>query len=86
MVDNKTKTSLIRHKQKNNISLMKINYIILVLHTHIILLSSFMIYFFCICHSGSFPIVLIEKDLGYLHYKMNVIACVPHFDNHFLNS
>ena len=36
---------------------MKINNIILVLRTRIILLSSFVIYFFCICHSGRFPIV-----------------------------
>ena len=45
MVDNKSKTSLIRHTQKN-ITLMKINNIILVLGTHIILLSSFVIYFY----------------------------------------
>ena len=36
---------------------MKINNIILVLRTRIILLSSFVIYFFCICHSGRFPII-----------------------------
>ena len=36
---------------------MKINNIILVLRTRIILLSSFVIYFFCICHSGCFPII-----------------------------
>ena len=35
---------------------MKINNIILLLYTPIIL-SSFVIYIFCICHSGSFPIV-----------------------------
>ena len=57
MVDNKSKTSLIRHIQKN-ISLTKINNIILVLRTRIILLSSFVIYFFCICHSGRFPIMI----------------------------
>ena len=55
-MDNKSKTSLIKHIQKN-ISLMKINDIILVLRTRIILLSSFVIYFFCICHLGSFPVV-----------------------------
>ena len=38
-----------------NISLMKINNIIFMLHTRIILLSSVVIYFFCRCHSGSFP-------------------------------
>ena len=37
---------------------MKINNIILVLRTHIILLSSFVTYFFCICYSVSFPIFL----------------------------
>ena len=42
---------------RKNISLMKINNIILVLRTRIILLSSFVIYFFCICHSGRFPII-----------------------------
>ena len=57
MVDNKSKTSLIRQIQKKNISLMKINNIILVLRTRIILLSSFVIYFFRICHSGCFPIM-----------------------------
>ena len=36
---------------------MKINNVILVLRTRIILLSSFVIYFFCICHSGRFPII-----------------------------
>ena len=42
--------------------LIKINnIIILVLRTRIILLSSFVIYFFCICHSGSFPILSQEK-------------------------
>ena len=37
---------------------MKINNIILVLRTRVILLSSFVIYFFCICHWGSFPIII----------------------------
>ena len=37
--------------------LMKTNNIIIVLGTRVILLSSFVIYFFCICHSGGFPIV-----------------------------
>ena len=55
MVDIKSKTFLIRHIQKN-ISLMKINNIKPVLRTGIILLSSFVIFRFCICHSGSFPI------------------------------
>ena len=39
---------------------MKINNIILVLRTRIILSSSFVIYFFCICHSGRFPIKCIS--------------------------
>ena len=56
MVDNKSKTSIIGHIQKN-ISLMKINNIILVLCTCIILLSSFVIYCFCICYLGSFSMV-----------------------------
>ena len=56
MVDNNSKTSFIRHIQKN-VSLMKINATILVLCTHTILVSSFVTYFFCICHSGSIPIV-----------------------------
>ena len=42
---------------------MKINNIILVLRTRIILLSSFVIYFFCICHSGRFPILLTDNGL-----------------------
>ena len=43
---------------RKNISLMKINNIMLVLRTCIILLTLFVIYFFCICHSGSFPTIL----------------------------
>ena len=38
---------------------LKINNIILVLCTRIILLPSFVVYFFCICHSGSFPIIYV---------------------------
>ena len=52
MVDNKSKTPLIRH---------------IVLHTRIILLSSFVIYFFCIRHSGRFPIVDKLSLLGILY-------------------
>ena len=59
-MDNKSKNSLMGYLQKN-ISLMKINNIILVLRTRIILLSSFMIYFFYVCHSGSFPIIFLNK-------------------------
>ena len=33
------------------------------LSSRIILSSSFEIYLFCICHSGSFPIVLLEGKL-----------------------
>ena len=40
-----------------NVSIMKINNIILIFHTCIIL-SSFVICFSCIYHSGSFPIVV----------------------------
>ena len=60
---NRTKWWIIKVKHpssdiyRKNISLMKIKNIILVLRTRIILLSSFVIYFFCICHSGRFPIV-----------------------------
>ena len=39
---------------RKNISLMKIINIILELRTPIILLSSFVIYFFCVFHLGSF--------------------------------
>ena len=46
-MEDKSKTSLIRHVQKI-LSLMKINNIILVLSTHLILLSSFMIDFFSV--------------------------------------
>ena len=41
-----------------SISLMEIKNIVLVLRTHIKLLSSFVIYVFCICQSGSFPVIL----------------------------
>ena len=47
IVDNKSKTTLIRYTHKN-ISLMKINSIILVLRTRMILLSSFVIYIFSV--------------------------------------
>ena len=46
-----------------NVSLMKINNIILVLHTRIISLYSFMIYFVCICHSGRFPIIFYKPTI-----------------------
>ena len=56
MADNKSKTSLIRHIQKN-ISFIKINNIILVLHTCInIVIFVRDIFFLCVCHSGSFPL------------------------------
>ena len=65
MVDNKsTKTSLFRHTQKH-ISLMKINNITLVLRTCIILLSSLVIFFFLLCHSGSFPILSVIWPMLY---------------------
>ena len=71
MVDSKSKTSLIRHNiiQKINITLEDYNNIILLLCTRMILFSSFVIYFFCICHSGSFPII-VEK-----FFKINIILC-----------
>ena len=61
---------------------MKINNIILVLCTGKIMLSSFVIYFFC--HSGSFPVVVIANfhtdivthtsntfSLGLMTYQLN---------------
>ena len=53
---------------------MKINNIILVLHTRTILSSSFVIYLFFICHSGSFPILL---SLYYTETVCSNIPCVP---------
>ena len=62
---------------------MKINNIILVLRTRIILLSSFVIYFFCICHSGRFPIIhyspvvcLLARYLPPMHYTLKFIAAL----------
>ena len=55
---------------------MKINNIILVLRTRIILLSSFVIYFFCMCHSGRFPIVSFsDKAAGSCPPMMCMIEC-----------
>ena len=47
-------------KKKHNISLVKINHTLLVLSTLIILSSSFVIYFICICHPGLqwFPVII----------------------------
>ena len=53
---------------------MKINNIILVLRTHIILLSSFVIYFFCICHSGRFPIISVTIFTAQLELG-NPLSC-----------
>ena len=62
---------------------MKINNIILVLYTRIILLSSFVIYFFCICHSGSFPIIYaileklgLVKEVHVLKIRLLLMACI----------
>ena len=64
MADNKSKNTSLDIYRKN-ISLIKLNNIILVLCTHMILLSSFVIYLFCICHNlGSVPIVLLGKGGG----------------------
>ena len=71
MVDNESKTSLITDIYRKNISLMKINNIILVLHTCIILLSSFVIYFSRIYHLGSFPTLLSKLRL-YLNSVVNL--------------
>ena len=46
---------------RKNISRTTINNIILVLRIHTVLSSSFVIYFFCICHSGSFPIIPVHQ-------------------------
>ena len=62
MVDNKSKTSLIRHTQKNT-SLMTSNNIILVLCS-LIILSSLVICFFCICHF-LLPHAVFDPYLGY---------------------
>ena len=64
---------------RKNISLMKINNIILVLRTRIILLSSFVIYFFCIRHSGRFPIIFARKrctKIRYicLHFELYIVC------------
>ena len=53
MVDNKSKIFFVRLMQKK---MMKINKLTLMLHTHMIVLSLFVIYF-NVCHLGS-PIVL----------------------------
>ena len=55
MVDNNIRRPLLDFYIRN-ISPVKINNIILVVHTSIILLSSFVIYF-CIYHSGSVPVI-----------------------------
>ena len=73
---NRTKWWIIKVKHpssdiyRKNISLMKINNIILVLRTRIILLSSFVIYFFCICHSGRFPINLL------MYWSLASVSCL----------
>ena len=81
---NRTKWWIIKVKHpssdiyRKNISLMKINNIILVLRTRIILLSSFVIYFFCICHSGRFPIIYINnycKKSIYLILSNPKVSC-----------
>ena len=56
MLDNKHKTSLIIHIQK---CITQENWVMLGLCTCIILSYSFVIYFFCVCHLGSFPSVYI---------------------------
>ena len=56
MVDDKSKTSLIRHIQKKIYHFMKINNVILVLLTHIMLLSSFPIYFSAYVIQEVFPL------------------------------
>ena len=61
MLDNKSKTSLIRHVQKNYIT-HEVNSVILILRTCIILLSSFMVYIFLYILWGSFPGVFLKQS------------------------
>ena len=60
MVDNKVRHPLLDIYRKN-VSLMKINNTKLMLCTRITLLFSFVIYVFCICHSGKFPIMCLNS-------------------------
>ena len=53
--------------ENNSNQLTKINIIILVLRTRIILISSFMMHFFYICHLGSFLIVHYTDGLLYFN-------------------
>ena len=61
MVDSKTKRSIIRHIQNIYIQIMKINNIILMLFTCFILLSQFVIYFFCIISFGKLSIIYVGR-------------------------
>ena len=64
MVVNKSKTLLIRRTQKKNMSLIKINYNTRATHSYNIVIFICDIFFFCICHSGSFPIVHGSLNIG----------------------
>ena len=77
MVDNKTKISLIIHKQKN-ISLMKISNILLMLYTHIIMLSSFVIYFFLYVSFGNLLYITLNFHSMYIeiHIHMGSNCCL----------
>ena len=68
MVDIKTKHPSLEISRKH-ISLMRINNIILELLTRIILLSSFVIYFFCIHHLGGFLIIYSPNFLRKDHHE-----------------
>ena len=57
--------SSVTHKDKQ--------YIIPVLHTRFILLSSFIIFVFCICHLGGFPIVSLALSVKVI--VCNVMLC-----------
>ena len=56
MMNNESKTSLIRHVQRKYMSLMEINNIIFMLHTGAMSCSGIK-YSFHICYLGSFPMV-----------------------------
>ena len=68
MVDNKSKTSLIRQKQKKNISLMKINNTTLMLRILIILLS---LYLFLLEQAGSENTQTLAREYRQKNYQNN---------------
>ena len=73
LVDNKSKTSLFSDIQQN-ILLMKINNILLMLHTRIILLSSFMMHFFLEKSFRKFSCYINERIGVLLHYRRLILS------------